>query len=134
MVSCDRFLRHTHIARPDVGTHFILWWSHFAPARFTLFTIFTLFFHFYAFFVNLHQIRVIDGKIASRIYNLTKKSLNDIKIAISGHFAFKSVIARVPARTHLRNSDLEDILVFVFVFDITEWWRPLQLFSIQNKV
>ena len=27
----------------------------------------------------------------------------------------------------------KDIMVFVFVFDISEWWRPLQLFRTNSK-
>ena len=108
-VSCDPFLRSTHAPRTSrclrlctrVCT-FILWWSHFAPARFTIFIFWGIFFwNFYALFWQCTPKRIFHEKIASTIYKLTKKSLNsDIKKAISGHFSFKSVQKVIAHRTH----------------------------------
>ena len=120
-VSCDPFLRRTHAprtsknrcARTRVRT-FILWWSHFAPApaRFTIFHFFGGFFGgiFMLFFGNASQIRIFHGKIASTVYKLIKKSLNNgINIAIFGHFSSKkcaksdrtSHAQKRAARTHI---------------------------------
>ena len=118
-MGCDRFLRRTHAPHtsrnPCARTRvriLILWWSHFAPARFTIFHFFGGVFWgiFMLFFGNASQIRIFHGKIASTVYKLIKKSLNNgINIAIFGHFSSEkcaksdrtSHAQKRAARTHI---------------------------------